>query len=131
MIYGVGTDIVQIDRIQAALKRENSRFLSKILGPLELVEYEKRNHRNAERGALYLATRFAAKEALSKAIGTGMRFPMTWHAAQLLNHQDGRPEFALNDELGDWMKTRNLCAFVSISDERDVVCAFVIVEKSE
>lgn len=131
MIYGVGTDIVQIDRIQAALKRENSRFLSKILGPLELFEYEKRNHRNAERGALYLATRFAAKEALSKAIGTGMRFPMTWHAAQLLNHQDGRPEFALNDELGDWMKTRNLCAFVSISDERDVVCAFVIVEKSE
>lgn len=131
MIYGVGTDIVQIDRIQAVLKRQSSRFLSKILGPLELVEYEKRNHKNAERGALYLATRFAAKEALSKAIGTGMRFPMTWHAAQLLNHQDGRPEFALNDELGDWMKARNLCAFVSISDERDVVCAFVIVEKSE
>lgn len=131
MIYGVGTDIVQIDRIHAALKRQSSRFLSKILGPLELVEYEKRNHRNAERGALYLATRFAAKEALSKAIGTGVRFPMTWHAAQLLNHQDGRPEFALSDELGVWMKTRNLCAFVSISDERDVVCAFVVVEKSE
>ena len=131
MIYGVGTDIVQIDRIQASLKRQDSRILSKILGPLELDEYEKRNQRNTERGVLFVATRFAAKEALSKAIGTGMRFPMTWHAAQLLNHQDGRPEFVFNDELDKWMATRNLRAFISISDERDVVCAFAVVEKFE
>ena len=72
MIYGIGTDIVQISRIEGALGR-NERFAEKILGPEELVKFHARRAKNDVRGLRFLATRFSAKEAFSKAIGLGMR----------------------------------------------------------
>jgi len=92
MIFGIGTDIIRIDRIEAAVARHGDRFAAKVLGPQELEKYLRRKAKVEARGLRFLATRFAAKEAFSKAIGLGMRMPMTWRAVQFLNAPSGQPE---------------------------------------
>jgi len=130
MIYGIGTDIIQISRIEAALARNGERFAEKILGVEELEKYRRRKARVEARGIRFLATRFAAKEAFSKAIGLGMRMPMTWRAMQTLNAPSGQPIAVTSGSLQEWMAARGLSARVSITDEADYAVAFVIVEKS-
>jgi holo-[acyl-carrier protein] synthase len=126
MIYGIGTDIVQISRIEGALGR-NERFAEKILGPEELVKFHARRARNDVRGLRFLATRFSAKEAFSKAIGLGMRMPMTWRSAQMLNAPSGKPVIVCSGALEEFMRDNKLSAQVTISDEADYGVAFVIV----
>lgn len=92
MIYGIGTDMMLITRLKAALERRGDRFAEKILGPDEMKRYIHRKSKVELRGLRYLATRFAAKEAFSKALGLGMRMPMTWRSMQLLNAASGKPE---------------------------------------
>jgi holo-[acyl-carrier protein] synthase len=127
MIYGIGTDIVQISRVEAALARSGERFAEKILGPQELDKYHARRAKNAVRGLRFLATRFSAKEAFSKAIGLGMRMPMTWRSAQMLNAPSGKPIIVCSGALEEFMRTHRLTAQVTISDEADYGVAFVIV----
>ena len=127
MIYGIGTDIVQISRVEAALARSGQRFAEKILGPEELVKYHARRAKNEVRGLRFLATRFSAKEAFSKAIGLGLRMPMTWRSAQMLNAPGGRPIIVCSGALEEFMRTHRLSAQVTISDEADYGVAFVIV----
>lgn len=129
MIYGIGTDICRIERIGAALARHGERFAEKILGPRELQTFHARRAANPVRGLRFLATRFAAKEAFSKAIGLGLRAPMTWRAAQMLNDASGKPLIVCDGALGDFMRARRLTAQVSISDEDEYAVAFVIVEQ--
>jgi holo-[acyl-carrier protein] synthase len=129
MIYGIGTDIVQISRVEAALLRSGPRFAEKILGPEELVKYHARTAKHAVRGLRFLATRFSAKEAFSKAIGLGMRMPMTWRSAQMLNAPGGKPVIVCSGALEEFMRANGLSAQVSISDEADYAVAFVIVTK--
>jgi holo-[acyl-carrier protein] synthase len=126
MIYGIGTDIVQISRIEAAMAR-NERFAEKILGPQELEKYRQRRAKNAVRGLRFLATRFSAKEAFSKAIGLGMHMPMTWRSAQMLNAPGGKPVIVCSGALEEFMRQNKLSAQVTISDEADYGVAFVIV----
>ncbi|RJF98406.1 holo-ACP synthase [Noviherbaspirillum saxi] len=130
MIYGVGTDIIQISRIEAALQRNGERFAEKILGVEELEKYHRRKAKVEARGLRFLATRFAAKEAFSKAIGLGMRMPMTWRSMQTLNDPSGKPVAVLHGALKDFMERNGLTAQVSITDEADYAVAFVIVEKT-
>lgn len=130
MIYGIGTDILQISRVEAALQRHGDRFAEKILGPEELKKYYSRKAKVEIRGLRFLATRFAAKEAFSKAIGLGMRMPMTWRSAQIINALSGQPILVTHDALADWMREQGLTARVSITDEADYAVAFVIVEKN-
>lgn len=130
MIYGIGTDIVQISRVEAALKRSGERFAEKILGPEELVKYHARRAKNEVRGLRFLATRFSAKEAFSKAIGLGMRMPMTWRSAQMLNAPSGKPVIVCSGALEEFMRTHRLTAQVTISDEADYGVAFVIVTQA-
>ncbi|MEB0135559.1 holo-ACP synthase [Actimicrobium sp. CCC2.4] len=129
MIYGIGTDIIRIDRIAAALKRSGPRFAGKILGIEELAKYHQRAARSELRGLSFLATRFAAKEAFSKALGLGMRMPMTWRAMQTLNDGSGKPVVVTSGPLALFMEQHELTAQVSITDETDYAVAFVIVEK--
>lgn len=129
MIYGIGTDIIQISRIEAALARNGERFAEKILGPDELEKYRRRKAKVEARGVRFLATRFAAKEAFSKAIALGMRMPMTWRAMQTLNAPSGKPVAVTTGALKDFMEQNGLTAQVSITDESDYAVAFVIVEK--
>ncbi|MFL9923571.1 holo-ACP synthase [Herbaspirillum lusitanum] len=129
MIYGIGTDIIQISRVQAALGRHGDRFAEKVLGPEEMQKYLRRKAKVEARGIRFLATRFAAKEAFSKAIGMGMRMPMTWRAMQTLNAPSGKPVPVYSGALQLWMEEQGLSAHVTITDEAEYAVAFVIVEK--
>lgn len=127
-IYGIGTDVIQISRVAHVMTRTNGRFAQKVLGPDELHVYHARNARSHARGLAFLATRFSAKEAFSKAIGLGMHWPMAWRALQTLNEASGKPVLRASGELADWLAERGITARVTVSDERDYAVAFVIAE---
>ena len=131
MIFGIGNDIVDIRRIEATLARRGERFAQKVLGAGELAVYPARRARAPQRGLRYLATRFSAKEAFSKAIGLGIHMPMTWRACEILNAPSGKPVVRLNGALAEWFTERRLAAHVSLSDESDYAAAFVVVETQE
>lgn len=128
MIYGVGADLVEIGRIAAAVERFGERFVERILGPQERVRYSARRARSASRGLAFLATRFAAKEAVSKAIGLGMRSPMSWRAVEIVNAPSGQPQVVVHGALADFVRTKRLRLSVSVSDEQTMAMAFVVAE---
>jgi holo-[acyl-carrier protein] synthase len=130
MIYGIGSDLVQISRIAATLKKTDERFAEKILGAEELIEYQQRYAKVDGRGLQYLCNRFAAKEAFSKAMGLGMRVPVNWHGVQILNDENGAPYVVANGQLLAYMEHHQLTVKVSLSDEVDYSLAFIIVEKN-
>jgi len=130
MIYGIGTDIIRIARIDAALQRHGDRFAERILGDEELEKFRRRRAKVEARGLRFLATRFAAKEAFSKAIGLGIHMPMTWRAMQTLNAPSGKPVVRTSGALAAFMQENGLTAQVSITDEDEYAVAFVIVEKT-
>ena len=131
MIYGIGTDMVSVSRLQTAFDKWGIRFVERILGPEELVRFKDRYHRVPLRGLRYLATRYAAKEAFSKAVGLGMRGPMTWLSVQFFNAQSGKPEPFCRKAMKGYMESRRLRAQVSMTDEADFAMAFVIIEKMD
>ena len=128
MIYGVGTDICDVRRIAGVLARRGDRFAERVLGPHEIEVYRARSAQFADRGVRYLATRFSAKEAFSKAIGLGMRTPMTWRGCEIAKQKSGKPEIRLHGALAEWFMARGLSAHVSVSDEADYAASFVVVE---
>jgi holo-[acyl-carrier protein] synthase len=129
MIYGIGNDICDVRRIRASLERHGDRFAEKILGEAELATWRSRSERWPERGVRYLATRFSAKEAFSKAIGLGMRMPMTWRDCEIAKLPSGQPVIVLHRGLKDWFEGQGLVAHVSVTDETDYAASFVVVEK--
>lgn len=128
MIFGVGTDLCDIRRIAATCQRRGERFAERVLGEQELRVFRDRRARAAERGLRFLATRFSAKEAFSKAIGLGIRSPMSWRACEILNAPGGRPVVRLSGELARWFDARGLVAHVSLTDETDYASSIVVVE---
>jgi holo-[acyl-carrier protein] synthase len=131
VIYGIGTDICDIRRIEAALQRHGERFALKVLGPHEIEVFRQRRARVPSRGVRYLATRFSAKEAFSKAIGLGLRLPMTWRACEIVKAPSGKPEIRLHGELAAWFEARHLRAHVSVTDETDYAASFVVVVETK
>ena len=128
MIFGIGTDLCDIRRIEATLARRGDRFAEKVRGTRELAGFRAGRARAEARGLRYLATRLSAKEAFSKAIGLGIRMPMTWRACEIVNAASGKPAIALNGALADWFDERRLVAHVTVTDESDYAAAFVVVE---
>jgi holo-[acyl-carrier-protein] synthase len=131
VIYGIGTDICDVRRIQASLDRHGERFAAKILSEAELATWRARSARWPERGVRYLATRFSAKEAFSKAVGLGMRMPMTWKLCEVGKLPSGKPVIVLHGVLKQWCEARGLSALVSVTDETDYAASFVVVEQNE
>ena len=131
MIYGVGTDICDLRRVALILERRGERFAERVLGPHELAVFRARRSKVDARGVSYLATRFSAKEAFSKAIGLGMRMPMTWRACEVVKAASGKPEIRLHGALAAWFAARRLTAHVSVTDEADYAASFVVVEQGE
>lgn len=132
MIYGIGTDIVLVKRIEDLIHKWGDRFPRRVLGPDELREYQRRLSRGthgAPYAARYLAKRFAAKEAFSKALGLGLRAPMTLLSLQILNNRRGEPIAVARNALELYLRARGLSAHVSISDEIDSALAFVVIER--
>jgi len=124
MILGVGTDLCEIGRIERALERFGERFARRILVDSELAVFRRRRKR-----AAYLAKRFAAKEAFSKAMGTGIRFPVNWHNVWVANDRAGKPVLHFSKPLAALLKRRGIeQVHVSLTDEFGMACAFVIAE---
>ncbi len=129
MIYGIGTDICDIRRIAATFERQGERFARKVLGDAEFTVWQARSARWPKRGLRYLATRFSAKEAFSKAIGLGMRMPMRWSLCEIINQKSGKPVIVLHGELKSWFEAQGFTAHVTVTDESDYAASFVVVER--
>ena len=124
MIIGIGTDIVALARIDALHQRYGERFSRRILSKIEMVELVSHNQ-----PARLLMKRFAAKEALSKAAGSGLRHPMSMQNISVIHDEKGKPMFAFAEELAEHLAGLGITQHhLSISDERDVAVAFVVLE---
>ena len=124
MIYGVGTDLIEIPRIAKALERFGERFARRILCEPELKRFKA--HRQP---AAYLAKRFAAKEAFTKALGTGIHAPANWHGVWVENLGSGKPVLRFSDDLDKLLKQRKVSsAHLSLTDEKGMAAATVILE---
>jgi holo-[acyl-carrier-protein] synthase len=128
MIYGIGTDICDIRRIRASLDKHGDRFAAKVLSEGEMATWRARSARWPERGVRYLATRFSAKEAFSKAIGQGMRMPMTWRLCEVAKLPTGQPVIVLHGELKKWFEAKGLQAHITVTDESEYAASFCVVE---
>jgi len=129
-IFGIGTDICDIRRIRAAFDRHGERFALKVLSEAEMQTFRIRSARWPDRGVRFLATRFSVKEAFSKAIGLGMRMPMTWRHCEVGRLPSGQPTIVLHGALQEWFAARQLRAHVTLSDETDYATSHVIVEQT-
>ena len=134
MIYGIGTDICDVRRIRASVARHGERFAQKILSDEEFATWQARSARWPERGIRYLATRFSAKEAFSKALGLGMRMPMSWRLCEIGklpagSPNAGKPVIVLHGGLKTWFEAQGLSAHVSVTDESDYAASFCVIEK--
>ena len=129
MIYGIGTDICDVRRIRASVERHGERFSAKVLSEGEFTTWKARSARWPERGLRYLATRFSAKEAFSKAIGLGMHMPMTWRLCEIANEPSGKPTIVLHGVLHDWFAERGLRVHITVTDETDYAASFCVVEQ--
>ena len=124
MIYGVGTDVVEIERIRSALERFGERFARRILCEPELRRFH--GHRLP---ANYLAKRFAAKEAFTKALGTGIHAPANWHGMWVRNLPSGKPILEFSNDLARLLAERKILhSHLSLTDERGIAMATVILE---
>ena len=124
MIFGVGTDIVEVARIEAALTEFGDAFARRILAESELIAYE-----SSQIKPRFLAKRFAAKEAFSKALGTGIRGDVTFQSIQVTHDAMGKPLLAFNHEVETLLAEKQIrTAHVSISDEKNLAVAFVVLE---
>jgi holo-[acyl-carrier protein] synthase len=124
MIYGIGTDLVVISRFQTFLERHGERALEKLLAPAE-----REPCRTCADPGRFLAKRFAAKEALGKALGTGIRAPVLLPAIAVAHDGLGKPVYRFSAGLEAWMEARGLVSHLSLSDEAEHVLAFAVVEK--
>ena len=131
MIFGVGVDIVEIDRIAASYARFGERFARRILGARELERFRIRRSSSDKRGLAFLSTRFAGKEAVAKALGLGMRSPMRWHAVEILNDASGRPLASVHADLKQFLERHRLRLHVSLTDERNTAAAYAVAEVIE
>jgi holo-[acyl-carrier protein] synthase len=126
MIYGVGTDIIAVKRMDEMVSRYGSKLAERLLAPDEWGDYAEANNKEH-----FLAKRFAAKEAFSKAVGTGMRSPVLFTTLSVVHNELGKPGFLYSIELGNWLKVRNIkSVHLSLSDEREYVVAFVVAEQA-
>lgn len=124
MIIGIGVDLADANRIERMLGEYGSRFAERILARSEHAAYTV-----SSRPIWFLANRFAAKEALSKALGTGLRFPVTLHAISVQSDATGKPEFQFHGALPGYLAGRGVVrCHLTLSHEKDLACAMVVVE---
>ena len=127
MIVGVGVDVIAIARIERVWRRAGQRFARHILSDAELAQFAGQNN-----PARWLAKRWAAKEAFAKAVGTGMRAPLKWHAITVGHDAHGQPLLTFSPMVRAWLHRRGVAeSHLSITDERELACAFVVIEAGQ
>jgi holo-[acyl-carrier protein] synthase len=124
MIFGIGTDIVEVSRIEASIAQFGEAFAQRVLADSEMSHYQE-----SQIKARFLAKRFAAKEAFSKALGTGLRAPCIFQNIAVSHDDLGKPILVLAPALTAWMQKKNIQhTHISISDEKNLAAAFVLLE---
>jgi holo-[acyl-carrier protein] synthase len=124
MIYGIGVDVVEPQRIARLIERYGEKFARRVLTDLEWPGYER-----TKKPVLFIANRFAAKEAFSKAMGTGFRYPVTLQCISVVQNAAGKPGYAFNPELAGLVKSRGIVGHhLTISDETSMACAVAVLE---
>ena len=125
MIYGIGIDVIQPHRVARLLEKYGDRFVKRVLTPLEQPRYLR-----SAQPVLFLANRFAAKEAFSKAMGTGFRYPVTLQSISVVQNSAGKPGLAFNEALEAMVQRNGITGHhLTISDESNLACACVVLEK--
>ncbi|MCW5606166.1 MAG: holo-ACP synthase [Burkholderiales bacterium] len=125
MIYGIGIDVIEPQRVGRLLEKYGDRFARRVLTALEWPGYLR-----SARPVLFLANRFAAKEALSKAMGTGFRYPVTLQCISVVQNRAGKPGFAFHPALEALVGREGITSHhLTISDEKTLACACVVLEK--
>ena len=126
MIYGIGTDILRIERIEQLYGKYGQALAERLLSRIELLEW-----RSVGNKTNFLAKRFAAKEAFAKAVHTGLRSPVTLHHISIAHDNLGRPEFVVEPPLQEWLRQQGIGrVHLSLSDDNGAVVAFAVAEKT-
>ena len=124
MVRGIGTDIVDIERIAQVLQRQGDRFLKRILTVAELAEYERR-----KQAVRFLANRFAGKEAIAKALGTGIAQGVTFQDIEILPDANGAPRVRLSGSAAAHLERLQASqVLLSLSDEKQAVVAYALIQ---
>ncbi len=124
MIYGIGIDVIEPHRVARLLEKYGERFVNRVLTPQERVRYAR-----SAQPVLYIANRFSAKEAFSKAMGTGFRYPVTLQCISVVQNSAGKPGFSFNEPLSELVGQRGIIGHhLTISDESSLACACVVLE---
>jgi holo-[acyl-carrier protein] synthase len=124
MIYGIGIDVVEPHRIARLIDKYGERFARRVL-----TEFEWPGYVRTVKPVLFLANRFAAKEAFSKAMGTGFRYPVTLQSISVVQNRAGKPGFAFHPNLEHLVTSRGIVGHhLTISDEKSLACACVVLE---
>ena len=126
-ILGLGCDILEVSRLEGLLRKGRDVFNKRVLTPAEIDEYERRSDKSAIRGTLFVATRYCAKEAFSKAMGTGVGAQFSFQDLSVLNSDSGAPVLVYSERLENWLQSRRAQAKISISDEQNYVMSTVIL----
>lgn len=125
MIFGIGVDIAEVSRFESMIEQYGIRIAEKILTEKELQQYKKRNQ-----SASFLATRFAAKEAASKALGTGITQGVGFKSIEVTNQESGQPMLGFYDRAREILAEKGIDrTFISLSDEKHFVVAMVVLER--
>jgi len=127
VIAGIGIDLVDKSRIDRLLEEYGDQFVRRVLNAEEREQFA-----HSARKSWFVANRFAAKEAIAKALGTGLRYPVTLLAIGVVSDKLGRPEFFFSETLQSYLLSRQIrCGHLSITHEKDLVCAVVVLESLE
>lgn len=125
MIYGIGIDVIQPHRVARLFEKYGDRFVKRVLTPIEQPRFAR-----SAQPVLFLANRFAAKEAFSKAMGTGFRYPVTLQCISVVQNSAGKPSLTFSDALDEMVRFHGITGHhLTISDESNLACACVVLEK--
>lgn len=125
MIYGIGIDVIEPHRVARLIDKYGKRFARRVLTPVEWPGFER-----TARPVLFIASRFAAKEAFSKAMGTGFRYPVTLQCISVVQNRAGKPSLEFHPKLDEMVRKRGIVSHhLTISDESSLACACVVLEK--
>lgn len=129
MIRGIGCDVVEVARVAEVMATHGERFARKLLTEGEWPLYEKRKALSQERAMAFIASRWAVKEAVSKALGTGISGDVSFHAMQIMHNDKGAPQMDFLSPLRDRLAQEGIFVHISITDEKSVVAAFAVAEQ--
>lgn len=129
MIRGIGCDVVEVARVKEVIHRHGEKFAERILTENEWPLYEKRKTLGDDHAMAFIASRWAAKEAVSKALGTGISGDVTFQSMEVMHNADGAPLMLFKDPLKERLMQEGIFVHVSITDEKNVVAAFAVAEQ--